>query len=204
MDSDLAIAAVDALGSEIAVLDVSGQIVWVNATWREARAAHTDDLVAGAAIGGNLVGLLRGMTDQRGPRLAAGIAAVARGALALSVDEWVGPDGSTRLLAARPLRPPHRGAVVTIDDTGHGRLGATPRPDAPGDLAEPIASLSPREREVLRLMTQGLDNRQIASELGVAYTTIRSHTRSIIDKLGARSRLDAVTRAYRAGLGDAR
>jgi len=48
--------------------------------------------------------------------------------------------------------------------------------------------------------TLGLDNRQIAAELGIAYTTVRSHTRSLIDKLGARSRLDAVTRAYRAAL----
>jgi DNA-binding NarL/FixJ family response regulator len=49
-------------------------------------------------------------------------------------------------------------------------------------------------------MVRGLDNRQIAADLDIAYTTVRSYARSLIQKLGARSRLQAVARAYRAGI----
>ena len=44
-------------------------------------------------------------------------------------------------------------------------------------------------------MTEGLDNREIAARLHVAYPTVRSHVRSILHKLGARSRLEAVVKA---------
>ena len=52
-----------------------------------------------------------------------------------------------------------------------------------------------REHEILTLMTEGLDNREIAARLHVAYPTVRSHVRSILHKLGARSRLEAVVKA---------
>lgn len=58
-----------------------------------------------------------------------------------------------------------------------------------------LASLTPRESEILRLMTQGLDNREIAGQLSVAYPTVRSHVRKVLEKLGARSRLEAVVKA---------
>jgi len=71
----------------------------------------------------------------------------------------------------------------------------------PEDLSARIGSLTSRERDVLKLMFRGLDNREIAAELGIAYTTVRSHTQSVIEKLGARSRLDAVARVARGDLG---
>jgi DNA-binding NarL/FixJ family response regulator len=58
-----------------------------------------------------------------------------------------------------------------------------------------LASLTPRESEILRLMTQGLDNREIAGQLSVAYPTVRSHVRKVLEKLAARSRLEAVVKA---------
>lgn len=60
--------------------------------------------------------------------------------------------------------------------------------------------LTPREIDVLSRMAAGLGNRAIAAELGVEYTTVRGHVRSVLEKLGARSRFDAVARAYRSGL----
>lgn len=63
------------------------------------------------------------------------------------------------------------------------------------DRARQLASLTPREREILVLMTQGMDNREIADRLTVAYPTVRSHVRKILEKLGARSRLEAVVKA---------
>jgi DNA-binding NarL/FixJ family response regulator len=56
-------------------------------------------------------------------------------------------------------------------------------------------SLSPREREVLQLMSEGMSTRHIAQELGISYSTVRTHVRSISGKLGARSKLNAVVTA---------
>jgi two-component system nitrate/nitrite response regulator NarL len=58
-----------------------------------------------------------------------------------------------------------------------------------------LATLTSREREILQLMTQGLDNRQIADQVHIAYPTVRSHVRKVLEKLGARSRLEAVVKA---------
>lgn len=71
------------------------------------------------------------------------------------------------------------------------------KPKRDGDAT---GRLTPREREVLDLMAVGLDNRGIAAELGIQYTTVRGHVRSVIEKLGARSRLEAVSRVYQMGL----
>jgi DNA-binding NarL/FixJ family response regulator len=61
--------------------------------------------------------------------------------------------------------------------------------------AQQLESLTPREREILDLMSQGLDNREIATRLQVAYPTVRSHVRKVLEKLDARSRLEAVVKA---------
>jgi DNA-binding NarL/FixJ family response regulator len=63
------------------------------------------------------------------------------------------------------------------------------------DRERQLASLTAREYEVLQLMTQGMDNREIASHLSVSYPTVRSHVRKVLEKLGARSRLEAVVKA---------
>ena len=69
-----------------------------------------------------------------------------------------------------------------------------------GSTGDGVERLTPREREVLDLMAGGLDNRAIAARLGIQYTTVRGHVRSVVEKLGARSRLEAVARAYQMGL----
>ena len=56
-------------------------------------------------------------------------------------------------------------------------------------------SLSPRELEVLQLLADGVVTRQIARQLGISYSTVRTHVRSISHKLGARSTLNAVVTA---------
>jgi DNA-binding NarL/FixJ family response regulator len=62
------------------------------------------------------------------------------------------------------------------------------------------ADLTPRELEVLRLMATGLINKQVARTLGLRLNTIRNHSQSILCKLHAHSRLEAVATAVRDGI----
>jgi|SRR5437660_2690002 len=67
------------------------------------------------------------------------------------------------------------------------------------DTAKVLASLTPREREVLSLIAEGLATRQIASRLGMSERTAETHIRKIYRKLEVRTRVQALYRA--AGLG---
>jgi DNA-binding NarL/FixJ family response regulator len=60
--------------------------------------------------------------------------------------------------------------------------------------------LSPRERDVLRLLVEGKSNKEIAAALGVAERTVKFHVTSIFNKLGAENRAQAVTIAHERGL----
>jgi DNA-binding NarL/FixJ family response regulator len=63
-----------------------------------------------------------------------------------------------------------------------------------------LAELTPREREVLELVAQGLSNAEIAETLTLERTTIKSHVQRILAKLGARNRVEVVIVAYEWGL----
>jgi LuxR family maltose regulon positive regulatory protein len=67
----------------------------------------------------------------------------------------------------------------------------------PSVLMEP---LSTREREVLRLLANGMDNAQIAQKLAVAISTVKAHINHIFGKLGVHNRLEAVLRAQELDL----
>lgn len=79
-----------------------------------------------------------------------------------------------------------------------GRRSASLREEARRE--EVRASLTPREREILALLAEGLDNRAIAARLCIEYTTVRSHSHRLLGKLGARSQLEAVAKAADLGL----
>lgn len=72
------------------------------------------------------------------------------------------------------------------------------RADAPAP--ERLASLTAREREVLRLVAAGRSNREIADELVVSPLTAKTHVSRILSKLDARDRVHLVIAAYEAGL----
>jgi two-component system response regulator DevR len=61
-------------------------------------------------------------------------------------------------------------------------------------------SLTGREREILRLMSNGMSNREIALTLGISYVTVRSHIRNLSGKLAAHSKLEIVVKAQRLDL----
>lgn len=70
---------------------------------------------------------------------------------------------------------------------------------SPGDMLKP-QELTPREREVLRLLAEGCSNREIAQALHLAEGTVKNHVSTVLAKLGARDRTHAVLRALHEGL----
>ncbi|MEU3186256.1 response regulator transcription factor [Streptomyces sp. NPDC006923] len=69
-----------------------------------------------------------------------------------------------------------------------------------GRVSTPGATLTPRERETLDLLGEGFTTAEISGRLGVAVNTGRNHVQRVLEKLGARSQLEAVTIARREGL----
>ena len=67
---------------------------------------------------------------------------------------------------------------------------------------QPSIALSPREREVLALLTRGCDNGDIARQLFVSPSTVKHHVSRLLDKIGASNRVQAATYAIRAGFHD--
>ena len=75
-----------------------------------------------------------------------------------------------------------------------------PGEDPEINLGNDLEPLTPRERDVLNLLAEGLPNKAIAKRLGVSEHTVKFHLNAVLGKLGARSRTEAVTKAVRAGL----
>jgi DNA-binding CsgD family transcriptional regulator len=69
------------------------------------------------------------------------------------------------------------------------------------DVAEPAAvGLTPRELDVLALLAEGASNKEIARQLDISVHTVKFHVRSLIEKLDATGRTDAVAHAARRGV----
>jgi DNA-binding CsgD family transcriptional regulator len=85
-------------------------------------------------------------------------------------------------------------ADIVLDDAAATR----PVNNAAGAVAG--ADLTQRETEVLRLMAQGLGNKGIAAALGISAHTAKYHVASVLAKLDAHTRTEAVTRGLREGL----
>jgi len=91
----------------------------------------------------------------------------------------------------RAIRAAHAGRVTLSPEAAQALVETANQPPVPAlDLTE-------REREVLALMVEGLNNTQIAGRLTVGPSTIKSHVSNILSKLGVTSRTEAVTLALR-------
>lgn len=95
---------------------------------------------------------------------------------------------------AQAIRGAYAGRATLSPEAAQALVERENQPPTPGlDLTE-------REREVLRLMIEGLNNIQIAARLTVSPSTIKSHVSNILAKLGVASRTEAVTLALRNGI----
>jgi DNA-binding NarL/FixJ family response regulator len=112
------------------------------------------------------------LKDVPPEQLVAGIRAVASG------DALLAPSVTRRVIEEFVRRPP--ASVRT----------------SPWELGE----LTARELEVLKLIARGLSNSEIAKELFVSETTIKTHVAHVLMKLGLRDRVQAVVLAYESGL----
>jgi len=74
------------------------------------------------------------------------------------------------------------------------------RAAAPGAVAQGGAALTARELEVLRLVARGLSNKEIAADLRITTHTVKYHLAAVLEKLGVRSRTEAVSLGVRKGL----
>ena len=80
------------------------------------------------------------------------------------------------------------------------RLSAEPRADGTEPGAASAVGLTPREIQVLRLISQGRTAQEVSEQLVISPKTVASHLQRILSKLGVHSRLQAVARAYELGL----
>jgi RNA polymerase sigma factor (sigma-70 family) len=71
--------------------------------------------------------------------------------------------------------------------------------DSTRDGTSAFGSLSPREREVLELITEGLGNAEIAERLSISEKTVRNHVSHLFDKLGVWTRAQAIVFAHDHG-----
>jgi NarL family two-component system response regulator YdfI len=99
---------------------------------------------------------------------------------------------------ASALRASVAGMVVLSQEFSDILFASSLRGD--DEAIEPAESLTPREQEVLVMMAEGLLNKEIADRLRVSEHTVKFHVSSIMAKLGASSRTEAVTRGIRRGL----
>jgi DNA-binding NarL/FixJ family response regulator len=117
-------------------------------------------------------------------------------------------DSGTRAILPRDMTSEE--IVAAIQAAAAGLVALHPQvlhsmlsPIPPAEESEPDPSdqvLTPREIEVLRMVAEGLGNKEVASRLGISDHTVKFHISSIFAKLGASSRTEAVTVGIRQGL----
>jgi NarL family two-component system response regulator YdfI len=100
------------------------------------------------------------------------------------------------ILAA--IHAAHAGLVLLDPDVTQDLVSRVPAPAAPREAG--FDELTSREIEVLRMLADGSGNREIASRLGISDHTVKFHISSILDKLGAATRTEAVTMGIRMGI----
>ncbi len=123
--------------------------------------------------------------SDRDEDLFGALRAGARGYLLKSAEAQEVLDAIHRVYRGEAILPPNLAARVVNEFAA-----PTPKPE----------SLSQREVEVIRLLAQGLGNKEIAAALSISENTVKTHVRHILDKLGLRNRAEAAAYAVQSGL----
>jgi len=171
------------------VLDTQGRIRWLN----DAARALTGD-----AVGRMFTSVLEPDDARRArPIFERNVSGKPHQDYALDL---VGPDGATTRveISSATLGPDHHVVGMfglAVPATG---LGAAAPSRVGAEAADP--RLTPRQREILAQLATGASTDQIADRLFLSRETVRNHVRHILQRLGARSRLEAVAMARRDGL----
>ena len=129
--------------------------------------------------------------------LSAALRGGARGYLLKTMDSEMLTSAIQRTMAGESVVSPEMTSkLVSAFQAGQG--AAAPPP--PAVDADPIHSLSPREREILALIAKGASNKEVARELNIAEATVKIHVQHILRKLNLSSRVQAaVYMAERSG-----
>ncbi|HYY53863.1 MAG TPA: response regulator transcription factor [Candidatus Dormibacteraeota bacterium] len=90
-------------------------------------------------------------------------------------------------------------AKRVLDEFGQPK---TPSASSAGRFDEELADLTPRERQILRLIAHGRSNKDIAATLGITERTVKTHVSNIFAKLQLSDRTQAALYAHRKGLGE--
>ena len=199
---DIRMPALDGIAATRAVLEADPGIKVIVLTTFD-----LDDYLVAAMRAGASGFLLK---DTTAPELIAGIRAVARG------DSVVAPSATRRLLerwfaSSTPVNFPGLGAAHPVDSPGLGtrpadppehsaRAADSPEHSARAGRAGLLAVLSDREKEILTLVGRAMNNREIAGDLFLAESTIKSHINRMLRKLNLRDRAQLIVLAYESGL----
>ena len=199
---DIRMPALDGIAATRAVLEADPGIKVIVLTTFD-----LDDYLVAAMRAGASGFLLK---DTTAPELIAGIRAVARG------DSVVAPSATRRLLerwfappasadspgagAARPIDSPGLGARPADPPEHSARAADSPEHSARAGRAGLLAVLSDREKEILTLVGRAMNNREIAGDLFLAESTIKSHINRMLRKLNLRDRAQLIVLAYESGL----
>jgi len=196
----------NSLRDGVALVSGAGEVTWANAAWLAHGERPTADAILGARVGTNLLDGQLAASTSGARAIAHAVKAVVERQIAHCELEYLPPGDDRRfVVSALPLAAAEAGAVITIhESTARTEEYQRTAPAARVAIPQAAESLTPREAEILTLLARGMDNRSIAEELKISYSTVRGHVRSLIDKFGARSRLEAVALAYRGGLVAAR
>ncbi|WUI00784.1 response regulator transcription factor [Spirillospora sp. NBC_00431] len=134
--------------------------------------------------------MLTAMSD-----LDAMVRAIRRGAVG-----WLEKTESADLVAQVIRSAARRGGWIPPDVLGEVLRRLLRDGGAADDGSRLLAGLTPREREVLQCMVDGLGRAEIAERLGLSANTVRTHTQNLLAKLDLHSALEAITLAMRAGM----
>jgi DNA-binding CsgD family transcriptional regulator len=192
----------------VLAFDASGTIVWWNRTF--ARACDDPSLALSVAERARLRRRLKRLdhdlptpltvTFQLGAEQVVTATAHVQRHMGLEGDSWVALIPAVeRLRDPNEQRPEHRLDAIVA------HLGGASVPDAPdARLSRGIRQLSPREREILDLLLDGLRVGPIGRRLAISPHTVRNHIKAIFRKLGVHSQADLLDRLRRTLEGERR